>query len=198
MNTKPLDEKERALLDQLRNHEGGDCRFTIDGVTVYTSWGQVCPDTRSALLQALKSNPQAFIDKIIELEHAAEREELEGRWKEHRRCDLSKEMGCRTNNRPAKTERARPGWVYLIRSEHGYYKIGITTGYLESRFKSLCTASPFELTLVHSFPADDCFQAEEALHALFARKRMRGEWFDLTADDVASLSAIKHWKDPQA
>lgn len=83
----------------------------------------------------------------------------------------------------------RPGHVYLLASELGPHKIGRAKEVGE-RLKTLAIQLPFDVSLAHHFPADDCVAAEAYLHGRFAEKRLRGEWFRLTEEDVEWIMGI--------
>lgn len=79
---------------------------------------------------------------------------------------------------------AKPTFVYVMRnSRNGYHKIGFST---EPRFreKTLQSQEP-EVSLLFAFPGT--VEDEERLHDRFASKRLRGEWFNLTPEDVESI-----------
>ena len=67
-----------------------------------------------------------------------------------------------------------------------YYKIGRTTN-LDGRLSALSTQLPFPVDLVRSFKVANAPQKEHTLHERFADKRVRGEWFQLSPDDVRWL-----------
>ena len=98
-------------------------------------------------------------------------------------------------NAPAeKQERKKtPGFIYVIKSGE-YHKIGRTIN-LERRLRDISsTVGPIaELALVHSFGVDDTIQAEAELHERFSDKRIRGrgEWFDLSQEDVDYICGIQ-------
>jgi len=73
--------------------------------------------------------------------------------------------------------------VYLIGAENGLTKIGITNN-IFSRFSGLNTSSPVELSLVFYFEAKDAAKTERLLHDKYAVKRVKGEWFNLSVEDV--------------
>ncbi|WP_276917436.1 GIY-YIG nuclease family protein [Aneurinibacillus aneurinilyticus] len=78
-----------------------------------------------------------------------------------------------------------PGFVYIIREDYtGRYKIGKTKK-LDARLKLFNVDLPFEVELVHSIHTQNCDETERLLHEHFAHKRVNGEWFDLTEEDIA-------------
>jgi hypothetical protein len=81
------------------------------------------------------------------------------------------------------------GQIYVILDiTSGYYKVGwAPSGDVRRRLRALQTASPHELRLVTSFEVLTP-QAERRLHDIFLSQRIRGEWFYLSEQDVASIS----------
>lgn len=75
------------------------------------------------------------------------------------------------------------GFVYLIGMETGLYKIGLSKN-TDGRLSDLSNATPYELTLIHKIECRDCFKIEKFFHEKFAHKRVKGEWFQLDADDI--------------
>lgn len=82
------------------------------------------------------------------------------------------------------------GFVYLAEGHRGEYKIG-RTNLVDRRLGELGAMAPVENRLVHEIKTDDPAGVEGYWHRRFADKRMRGEWFKLTAADVR---AFKRWK----
>lgn len=76
--------------------------------------------------------------------------------------------------------------VYLIRASNGVVKIGKTRN-LAQRLKDLNTASPLDLELLGSVYYALGDQLELELHAQYADKRIKGEWFDLNEDDIEAI-----------
>ena len=78
---------------------------------------------------------------------------------------------------------AKPSTLYLIREEHGAYKIGVAAN-LKARFATLSTMIPYSLEVVMSFLVEDALRDERSLHLRFKSKRIKGEWFQLSDKDV--------------
>lgn len=69
-------------------------------------------------------------------------------------------------------------YVYLLYSESGLYKIGISND-VEKRMNTLRTGSGYQLTcLAYYKTKDKPATVERALHKLFDEFRVLGEWFD--------------------
>ncbi|WP_372240635.1 GIY-YIG nuclease family protein [Pseudomonas sp. R4-34-07] len=83
----------------------------------------------------------------------------------------------------------RFGFVYLVQSAMGYCKIGSSRS-VPRRMRQLQCANPEPLILLHQFSSTNARQDEFALHAQFAGKRVRNEWFSLTEADVAVVCAL--------
>lgn len=81
------------------------------------------------------------------------------------------------------------GYVYLIKSTEGYYKIGRSKK-LQERITTLGVQLPFDIELVHNIHSDDYTQLEIELHELFEPKRIRGEWFALSPDDIEYIKGL--------
>lgn len=78
------------------------------------------------------------------------------------------------------------GYVYFIRNNEGYIKIGIATD-VQKRLAQLQTANAHKLELVGAIPHIRYKDIEVRLHEQFADKRLLGEWFEISGDDVVQV-----------
>ncbi|MBT9173888.1 MAG: hypothetical protein DDT21_02294 [Syntrophomonadaceae bacterium] len=83
--------------------------------------------------------------------------------------------------------RKEAGYVYLLHHD-GTYKIGISKN-VPNRRTQIGTKMPHEVTLIQSIKTDDMVELEALLHERYAGKRMNGEWFALTNEDVRTIKA---------
>ena len=74
-----------------------------------------------------------------------------------------------------------------------YFKIGISSN-VQNRIKRLtATALPYETSLVCLIKFDTkgpALKLENSLHKRFADKRMNGEWFRLSPDDIEYIKSL--------
>jgi len=94
--------------------------------------------------------------------------------------------------RPAPSRKTRPGYVYLIQGENGFYKIGRTVA-PENRMKTFNVKLPFNVEYICLVKHDDHVSLETELHERFAAKRINGEWFALNDEDVTYIKALPTW-----
>lgn len=87
------------------------------------------------------------------------------------------------------TENYRSGYVYLLKAENGLYKIGRSRT-PDVRIRDITKAvAPFDIKIIHTAFYPDCYKAESDLHKLFREKRRRGEWFELSNEEVMVVIA---------
>ena len=80
--------------------------------------------------------------------------------------------------------------VYLICSEfegRRLFKIGYTRREVSKRIKELKTGNGSDLYLVSEFKSKWGTKIESQLHRIYKSKKVNGEWFDLTDDDIKSF-----------
>lgn len=81
------------------------------------------------------------------------------------------------------------GAVYMMRAGP-LFKIGCSRK-PEERVRVVASGVPAEAVVIHMIETDDPFGVEAYWHRRFAGKRARGEWFRLSADEVAAFRARK-------
>lgn len=95
-------------------------------------------------------------------------------------------------NQPAKpqalSKRNRPGFVYVLHSDRGDYKIGRTIK-PKDRSKIFGVVLPFHVEFDLLIKAENYTEFEAELHSRFEHKRTAGEWFSLTPEDLDILKA---------
>ena len=118
-------------------------------------------DTTVRLCKALNCT----IGDLYSLVNKAEYEKVEKR-KEEREKALNK------------------GYIYFILNEaNGLIKIGRSAD-VENRLYQLQYKTGQPLRLLKKIPSDSVVQQEKELHELYSNKRIHGEWFDITEEDI--------------
>ena len=93
---------------------------------------------------------------------------------------------------PAQTDNAVPhriiqGYVYIVKMGE-YYKVGKTLD-MTCRMGEY-TLLPIEPEIVFCKKVEDYTKSERILHQHFADKRVRGEWFKLTDEDIKKAKQL--------
>lgn len=86
---------------------------------------------------------------------------------------------------PPAPKRSNPGYVYLLHG-NGHYKIGKTKS-ISRRFREVGLKLPFPVEIEDYIRCDDMDSVEAEWHSRFKDKRLHGEWFNLSAEDVAAF-----------
>lgn len=85
----------------------------------------------------------------------------------------------------------RAGFVYVIYLEdtasERFYKIGMAASFT-ARYDAHQCASPFPICVACAYFVGNMRAEERFLHAEFADKRVRGEWFRLTDSDLDQIA----------
>lgn len=99
-------------------------------------------------------------------------------------------------NQPLPKARNRSGYVYLLQSVTGLYKIGRSAA-PDNRLRTFNVKLPFEVEFTCLIEAGDMFKLEKQFHDQYASRRAGGEWFALTESDVAEIVALANTKTPE-
>jgi len=94
-----------------------------------------------------------------------------------------------TNEEPSKSAKAELGFVYLLKSGR-YCKIGRSNA-AGRRERELAIQLPEKAAMVHLIRTDDTAGIESYWHQRFADRRKNGEWFALSAADIAVFKRRK-------
>lgn len=84
------------------------------------------------------------------------------------------------------------GEIYFIKVGN-YYKIGATRD-LYKRFHSIQVCNPEKCSIVHSIKTNDMKLTERLFHYQFERKKLQGEWYQLTDADIAYIKSGQYSK----
>jgi hypothetical protein len=90
---------------------------------------------------------------------------------------------------PIRQKTPENGYVYFVQDDRGRVKIGKSKD-IKSRMGEY-TKLPFEPKLLHVLKSRDYNTTELLLHEYFADKRIRGEWFSLTKEDIRKVKSRK-------
>jgi len=78
--------------------------------------------------------------------------------------------------------------LYIIECQ-GFYKIGIASD-IEARLAQLCTGNPFPLVVKTIYKFENADPVERAIHQRYKEQRKRGEWFELSYDDLKIIHSV--------
>ena len=82
------------------------------------------------------------------------------------------------------------GYVYLICDpSQNTYKIGVTRNIVQKRLKKLQTGNSSELHIVNTVETKYPFRLETLLHNKYKHKKVYGEWYNLSDDEVKSFKS---------
>ncbi len=79
--------------------------------------------------------------------------------------------------------------VYILKTGKNLYKIGKTQN-LQKRITAYHTHLPILFRIVRQYPAQNMTELEESMHIIFQHKRIKGEWFELSHDDITICDNI--------
>lgn len=85
------------------------------------------------------------------------------------------------------------GFVYFITMNKKEYKIGMTKD-MNTRMGEY-TKLPYDPDIIHTIETNDAILTETLFHNLYADKRLRGEWFKLSVDDVRYIKSNNYTKE---
>lgn len=80
--------------------------------------------------------------------------------------------------------------IYLVCSEingQKLHKIGYTRRTIEQRIKEFKTGNASEIYVIDSFQSEWGTKIESQLHKIYKSKKIGGEWFDLSEEDITNF-----------
>jgi hypothetical protein len=85
------------------------------------------------------------------------------------------------------------GIVYFVNAENTtMFKIGFTKHSIDKRLANLQTGCPLNLLVYKTIGCDDPVRLEHYLHDCFVDKKIRGEWFNVTFEEIENLVEFLH------
>jgi predicted GIY-YIG superfamily endonuclease len=84
------------------------------------------------------------------------------------------------------------GWIYLMESENGLYKIGSTAN-PDHRLMKLNAQSPVAVKYIHYFRSEHMTTSEKWLHNKYKDCRHHGEWFNLSNEQVQEIASMQDY-----
>lgn len=89
-----------------------------------------------------------------------------------------------------KIERRKvPGYVYLLKSDNGLFKIGYSKNVL-ARVKQIQKNTPHSIEIICSIRTDDVRTLEEKLHDKYQAALTKYEWFLLSPQQVDEIKVL--------
>lgn len=77
-------------------------------------------------------------------------------------------------------------FVYVLKNDEGFYKIGYSKN-VKKRIKELETANSGNLYLIKEFKTKYAAKIEARLHSYFKFQQINREWFDLSIEDLNKI-----------
>jgi len=150
---------------------------TTDGIYLMNGWGFVYPwrEVKKLLDEIIRyynQHPDEEIDQYNLLQYIQRKED------EQKLCKKSKP-----------TRHIEAGYIYFLQGENGLVKIGRSKDY-KRRLENLRTMSPVNIKLLFTIKTDDMAKLEKDLHNRFQEKRVKGEWFRLSGQEIETTKAM--------
>jgi len=101
--------------------------------------------------------------------------------------ELSREI--KKREQPIPKLKMIEGYVYVLKSPTGAYKIG-KTKHPKDRLRTFHVKLPFEVEYACLIPTQNMNDLEHQLHIKYKDKRINGEWFNLSDDDLDDLKGL--------
>jgi hypothetical protein len=179
-------------------NEAHDRTFMLENLAKLTRKNGRFPTYADTRME--KNSNQSFpgIEAINRLGSLAERIELVRQYASENSeysdvLGLLPEIDMHEDSPPSETDLPSDGYVYMGLLKMGRerrYKIG-KTNLVERRKDQISVQLPEDLELIHAIRTDDASGIEAYWHRRFGAKRTKGEWFDLSRQDVTTFKRRK-------
>lgn len=81
------------------------------------------------------------------------------------------------------------GWVYVIKNKsNGLHKIGVTQQLNPKTRLALYNAHDMKIKVIFIDKVDMCYELEQDLIDVVKSKRVKGDWFDISDDDLLIIA----------
>ena len=81
-------------------------------------------------------------------------------------------------------------FVYIIQEEaNGYIKIGKANDPIDRIVRGLGAKTPYKMRVLHLIPTHLPFEVEKWFHTHYEKKRLNGEWFHLSPQEVQHIQS---------
>lgn len=75
------------------------------------------------------------------------------------------------------------GYTYIFKADNGFYKIGYSKQ-IPERIRYFGIVLPYDLQPIIFYGCREYKDLEKQLHKIFAHRRVKGEWFNLSSFDL--------------
>ncbi|MBI3678773.1 MAG: GIY-YIG nuclease family protein [Proteobacteria bacterium] len=186
-----------GLVPNVRN-EAHDRKFLIESLARLTRKNERFPTYADMRLERQVNRSFPGHQPLTRLGTVAERVEIVRQYASDNSeygdiLSLLPEVGANDDAPISESDSMLDGFVYMGLLKIGRekrYKIG-KTNLVERRTDQISVQLPADLELVHAIRTDDATGIEAYWHRRFAAKRTKGEWFNLSREDVTAFKRRK-------
>ncbi len=135
-----------------------------------------------AYIEYVSSLTELTMSDLIIIKSGGNDKTVQGTWIHHSLADEFMRW-CQKDSKRTAGE-----YLYLV-TDGNAVKIGFTTK-IKERIDQLQTGNPNLLTLIQKFKIKEPRKLEAFLHSQYAHKRLIGEWFKLSQDEICKIYEI--------
>ena len=113
-------------------------------------------------------------------------------------CNSACKQAAYRNRKDGNLEKSKSEFVYFAQDKYSkFVKIGRTLN-IENRMRDLSRSNSGKLDLLGYIPCENSKQLESAMHKFYKTKRVKGEWFRLSEEDISGLTKRAADASPQS